>query len=183
VFLRELGRPELVNRTQLMLSHALVELDVDRAEALAERGLAFALAHEDLRSAYSGHHLLGDCAMIRGDCELAQQRFRESLRVVWELGDRFHACDELDGLAVALAACGDARRGLRLAAAAAAHFSSFIVERDKVAFWATLRERHLGRARTELGTEAEAVWEEGRRLSLERAIEEALAPVAPVVPR
>jgi predicted ATPase/DNA-binding SARP family transcriptional activator len=175
MFLRELGRPELVNRTQLMLSHALVELDVDRAEALAQEGLAFALAHEDLRSAYSGHHLLGDCAMVRGDCELAQQRFRESLRVVWELGDRFHACDELDGLAVALAACGDARRGLRLAAAAAAHFSSFIVERDKVAFWATLRERHLGRARRELGAEAEAVWEDGQKLSLEWAVEEALA--------
>jgi predicted ATPase/DNA-binding SARP family transcriptional activator len=170
-----LGRSELVNRTQLMLSHALVELDVDRAEALAQEGLAFALAHEDLRSAYSGHHLLGDCAMVRGDCELAQERFRESLRVVWELGDRFHACDELDGLAVALAACGDAKRGLRLAAAAAAHFSSFIVERDKVAFWASLRDRHLRRARSELGAEAEAVWEEGQRLSLERAVEEALA--------
>jgi predicted ATPase/DNA-binding SARP family transcriptional activator len=178
--LRELGRPELVNRTQLMLSHALVELDVDRAEALAQRGLAFALAHEDRRSAYSGYHLLGDCAMIRGDCELAQQRFRESLRVVWELGDRFHACDELDGLAVALAACGDARRGLRLAAAAAAHFSSFIVEKDKVVFWAKLRERHLGRARSELGAQAGAVWEEGQRLTLDRAVEEALAPVAPV---
>jgi hypothetical protein len=178
--LRKLGRPELVNRTQLMLSHALVELDVDRAEALAQRGLRLALAHDDLRSAYAGHHLLGDCALVRGECELAQQRFRESLRIVWELGDRFHACDELDGLAVALAACGDARRGLRLAAAAAAHFSSFIVERDKVAFWAELRKRHLGRARSELGKGAEAVWEEGERLSFEQAIEEALAPLASV---
>ena len=161
-----------------MLSHALVELDVERAEELADRGLAFALARGDLRSAYSGHHLLGDCAMVRGDCERAQERFRESLRVAWELGDRFHACDELDGLAVALAACGDARRGLRLAAAAEAHFSSFIVERDKVAFWATLRERNLGRARSELGGEADAVWEEGRRLSLDRAVQEALTPAA-----
>jgi hypothetical protein len=48
-----------------------------------------------------------------------------------------------------------------------------------VAFWAELRERHLGRARSELGVQAEAVWEEGLRLGLERAIEEALAPAGP----
>jgi hypothetical protein len=179
--LRQLGRPELANRAQLRLGHALVaQLDVERAEALAEEGLAIALAHDDRRSTYVAYHVLGDCALTRGDCELACARYLDSLRAVWELGDRFYACYELDHLAVAVAACGDARRGLRLAAAAAVHADAFRTHVDKVAFWADLRERHLGRAKNALGAEAELAWEEGQRLSLEGAIEEALAPAAPV---
>jgi predicted ATPase/DNA-binding SARP family transcriptional activator len=179
--LHELGRPELANRAQLMLAHALVaQLDVERAEPLAEQGLSIALAGDDPRSAYVGYHVLGDCALVRGDCKRARERYLDSLRSVWDFGDRFYACYELDHLAVAEAACGDARRGLRLAAAAAAHLDVFRTEVDNVTFWAELRERHLGRARSELGAEAGAVWEEGRGLSLERAVEEALAPVASV---
>jgi predicted ATPase/DNA-binding SARP family transcriptional activator len=176
------GQPKLAVRAQLVLAHALVaQGDVERAEALAEEGLAFALATGDPRSAYRAHHVLGDCAMVRRDCELAQRRFLDSLRLAWDRGDRFHACDELDGFAVALAACGDPRRGLRLAAAALAHLDVFRIEPDKVAFWTELRDGHLTLARSELGQEAEAVWEEGRALTLERAIEEALA--LPVVSR
>jgi tetratricopeptide (TPR) repeat protein len=179
--LRELERPKHANRAQLMLAHALVaQLDVARAAPLAEQGLSIALAGDDPRSAYVAYHVLGDCALVRGDGARARERYLDSLRTVWDFGDRFYACYELDHLAVAEAACGDARRGLRLAAAAAAHLDVFRTEVDKVAFWAELRERHLGRARSELGTRAEAVWEEGRRLSLERAVEEALTPLAPV---
>jgi predicted ATPase/DNA-binding SARP family transcriptional activator len=179
-----LGRPELANRSRLRLGHALVaQLDVERAEALAGQGLAVALENGDRRSAYLAYHVLGDCALVRGDCERARDRYRDSLRAVWELGDRFFACFELDHLAVALAACGDLRRGLRLAAAALTHLEASRIESDKVAFWAELRDRHLGRARSELGAEADVAWDEGRAMSLERAIEEALAlPVASRAP-
>jgi predicted ATPase/DNA-binding SARP family transcriptional activator len=170
------GQARLAVRAQLVLAHALVaQHDVERAEALAEEGLAFALAGGDPRSAYRAHHVLGDCAMVRGDCELAQRRFRDSLRLAWDRGDRFHACDELDGLAVALAACGDARSGLRLAAAARTQIDTFRIQPDKVAFWEELRDRHLARARSDLGSEADVAWQEGRAMSLEKAVEEALA--------
>ena len=179
--LHELGRPELANRAQLMLAHALVaQHDVERAEALADEGLSIALAGDDPRSAYVAHHVLGDCALVRRDAKRAREHYLDSLRTVWEFGDRFYACYELDHLAAAEAACGDAQRALRLAAAAAAHLDVFRAEVDNVTFWTELRERHLGRARSELGMRAEAVWEEGRSLSLERAVEEALTSVAPL---
>jgi predicted ATPase len=179
---RTFGESKLAVRAQLVLAHALVaQRDVEQAEALAEECLAFALAASDSRSVYRAHHVLGDCAMARGDCELAQRRFLDSLRLAWDRGDRFHACDELDGLAVALAACGEARRGLRLAAAARTQIDTFRIQPDRVAFWGELRDRHLARAKSELGSGADLVWDEGREMSFERAIEEALE--SPVVSR
>jgi tetratricopeptide (TPR) repeat protein len=175
--LRRLAQPELADRAQLILAHALVaQGDVQRAEALAQEGLANALARDDHRSMYIAQHVLGDCALVGGDGELARDRYVQSLGFIWELGDRLYTCYELDHFAVALAACGDARRGLRLAAAATAQLDALRTELDKVTFWRHLRDRHLNRARTRLGADAETVWEEGRRLSLERAVEEALAP-------
>jgi hypothetical protein len=38
-----------------------------------------------------------------------------------------------------------------------------------------MRDRHLGKARDELGTAGDLAWEEGRRLDLDRALGEAFA--------
>lgn len=57
---------------------------------------------------------------IGGDCERARDLYGQSLGFIWELGDRLYTCYELDHFAIAVAARGDARRALRLAAAATA---------------------------------------------------------------
>jgi hypothetical protein len=45
-----------------------------------------------------------------------------------------------------------------------------------VPFWDALLERYLGAARRQLGPNADAVWEEGRRMSFDDAVELALEP-------
>ena len=146
-----------------------------RAEAMSRDLLE--MAGGDPRSVHYGFHFLADCALIRGDTDEAEARYRESLRAALPLGDVIETSFEVEGVAMAAAGNGDPERALHLAGAVEALRESLGVS-ISIAFWDGFRERYLGPARDQLGTEADAVWAEGRALAFDDAVELALAPSA-----
>jgi hypothetical protein len=99
----------------------------------------------------------------------AETRYRESLRAAIPLGDVVETSFEVEGVAMAAGGKGDAKRAALLAAAVEAlHESLGIVV--EIAFWNELLEEHIGSARERLGTEEDAVWDEGRKLAFDDAV-------------
>jgi predicted ATPase/class 3 adenylate cyclase len=146
--------------------------DVDRAEPLSLELLELSRGR-DLRSEHFAHHYLADCALIRGDCALAAERYRESLRAALPLGDVVETSFEVQGVGMALAGQGDRARGIRLAAAGTAVLAELGVQ-ISIAFWDALLERYIGSARAELGADGDAAWEDGLQLPFDDAVALAL---------
>ena len=169
-----LGRPELACRGRLMVALvAVAEGDADSAEPLARDALADAIERVDLRREMEARHVLGDCALIRGDCEEAERRYAATIRSARRCGDLAQAAVDLEGVAMAAAGRGDTERAVWLAGAASAAFDRFAADMDAVEFWASFRNLFLDPAKAALGPRARAVWEEGRRLPLETALDAA----------
>ena len=173
---QSIGDPLLVNRARIGLLQVLVGIgEIDLVEPMAREALALAERNADVRSAHLAHHFLADCSLIRGDYVSALPRYRRSLALAVELGDRAEIAPEIQGAAMVLANCGQAALALRLASAAKAEFDAMAIDFSGIIFWNALLERHLGQARSELGDEAaNAAWEEGRRTAFESAITLAL---------
>jgi predicted ATPase/class 3 adenylate cyclase len=146
--------------------------DVDRAEPLSLELLELSRGR-DLRAEHFAHHYLADCALIRGDCALAEERYRESLRAALALGDVVETSFEVQGVGMALAGQGDRARGIRLAAAGTAVLAELGV-RISIAFWDALLVRYIGTAREELGADGDVAWEEGLQLPFDAAVALAL---------
>jgi predicted ATPase/class 3 adenylate cyclase len=146
--------------------------DVRRAAPMSKELLDLSRGR-DLRSEHFAYHFSADCALIEGDCEEAERRYRESLRAALPLGDVVETSFEVQGVAMAAACRGDSERGLILAAAAEALWESLGMNLS-VAFWDALLERHIGAARNRLGAKAEALWTQGRELSFDDAVALAL---------
>ena len=170
--------PQLVNRARLTLCQILVsEGALDEAEALSQEALVLAEQHDDKWAIHLAHHYLADCALIAEDYGLAGERYAHSLAAAVGLGDRVETAIEVQGVSMALSGRGQPERALRLAGAADATLSSLGVDLAAVVFWTALLEKNHGRARAELGAEAAvSAWDEGERLTLEAAVDEALAP-------
>ena len=170
---RDLGDPVGETRALVGIGQVLVALgETERAEALSRELLE--TSRGELRTEHFAYHFLADCALIRGDSEEAEERYRESLRAALPLGDVFETSFEVQGVAMSAAGNGDAERALRLAGAVGALWESLGTE-VHVAFWDALLERYLGLARAQLGADAERVWAEGRALEFEAAVELALS--------
>jgi predicted ATPase/class 3 adenylate cyclase len=172
---QELGDRAGETRALVGVCQLLVALDeVERAEALSrellERG------RDDVRTRHFAIHFLADCSLIRGDCAEAESRYRESLRAALELGDVFETSIEVQGIAMALAGQGDSTRALELAAAVEALWRSLGTDLH-VAFWDRLLDRHLGRARSALGAEADEARARGFALAFDDAVALALEAV------
>ena len=150
--------------------------EVERAEALSRELLE--MAGGDARAQHFAFHFLADCALIEGDCALAEERYRESLRAALPLGDVLETSFEVQGVAMAAAGGGDHTRGMRLAAAVEALWES-LGTTISVPFWNALLERYIGSARTALGADADIHWSEGRKLPFDDAIQLALDSVPP----
>ena len=148
--------------------------DTERAETLSHELLDVAAELDDARTEHFGYHFLADCALIRGDCEGAHTRYRESLRAAIPLGDLIETSFEVQGVAMALAGLGDSARAVRLAAAVEGLWESLGTS-ISVPFWDGLLEQYVGSARAALGPDAEAAWTEGRESSFDDAIALALA--------
>jgi predicted ATPase/class 3 adenylate cyclase len=171
---RESGDQAGGTRALVGVAQVLVAIgEVERAESLSRELLE--LARGEPRTEHFAFHFLADCALIRGDAEEAEERYRESLQAALPLGDVIETSFEVQGVAMAAAGVGDAGRALRLAGSVEAHFESLGTS-PSVPFWDALLERYLGAARRQLGPNADAVWEEGRRMSFDDAVELALAP-------
>ncbi len=171
-----IGDPLLVNRARIGLLQVLVGLgDIDTVEPMAREALALATRDADLRSAHLAVHFLADCSLIRGDHDQALPRYRRSLALAVELGDRAEIAPEIQGVAMVLANCGQGALALQLAGAASAAFEAMAIDLTGMTFWMVLLERHLGTARAALGGDAaDAAWQEGRRMPLTSAIALAL---------
>ena len=159
-------------RALVGVCQVLVALDeVERAEALAyellERG------QHDVRTRHFAVHFLADCSLIRGDCEQAEGRYRESLRAALDLGDVIETSVEVQGVAMAKAGRGDSARALELAASVEALWRSLGID-FHIAFWDRLLERYLGQARAVLGTDADAARTRGLELAFDDAVALAL---------
>ena len=146
--------------------------DVARAAPLSRELLELSRGR-DLRSEHFAYHFIADCALIRGEYEEAELRYRDSLRAALPLGDAIETSFEVQGVAMVAAGKGDWARCLRLAAAAEALWESLGVT-ISVPFWNALLERYIGTARDRLGAEADAIWAEGRELEFDAAVELAL---------
>jgi tetratricopeptide (TPR) repeat protein len=161
-------------RALVGVCQALVAVgDVERAESLSRDLLG--RAGGDPRTEHFGHTFLGDCALIRGDFDEAETRYREALRSALPLGDVLETSAAIQGVAMASAGNGDAHRAVRLAASVEALFESLGLW-TSTPFWDELLAKHIGAAREALGAGADAVWAEGRAMALDDAISVALAP-------
>jgi predicted ATPase/class 3 adenylate cyclase len=148
--------------------------NVERAEPLSQELLELSVSEGDVRSEHFGLHFLADCALMRREFETAETRYRASLRAARQLGDVVETSLEIQGVAMAAAGAGDLELATRLGGAVEALWESIGIVVD-VAFWSALLDRYLRTARAELGAEGDRIWAEGRRLTLERAVELALA--------
>jgi predicted ATPase/class 3 adenylate cyclase len=144
--------------------------EVDRAEPLSRDLLK--LAHGEPRSEHFAYHFLADCALIRGNAEEALRRYSDSLRAALPLGDPLETSFEVEGVAMSLAALGDPRRALQLAAAAEAVRDSLGLS-FHVRFWDALVERHIASARAQLA-DGDEMWAEGRATAFDDAVALAL---------
>jgi len=117
--------------------------------------------------------ILGTCALAEGDLAAAGASFRDALRYIREVNIQGATDELLERIAAVVARQGGWVRAARLAGAAAAL-------RDRVEARASpglseLRERYLGHLRSALGDDGlAAAIAEGRALSVDEAVEEAL---------
>jgi hypothetical protein len=116
--LSRLDNAKLANRARLGACQMPVMLgEIDTAEPVVQEALAVASEQQDVRHAL---HLLGDCALIRGDVGTSAQRYVESLRAAVAQGDTVNATFEMQGLAMSMAGRARPLKALRLDAAALA---------------------------------------------------------------
>jgi predicted ATPase/class 3 adenylate cyclase len=171
---RELGDRPGETRALVGVCQVLVASgEVERAESLSRDLLE--LAGSDPRTVHFAYHFLADCALIRGNTEEAEQRYRESLKAALPLGDVIETSFEVQGVAMAAAGNADPQRALLLAGSVEALWESLGIS-ISLLFWDKLVERYIGGARERLGAEADAVWSEGRAMAFDDAVDLALAP-------
>jgi hypothetical protein len=151
----------------------VAESEVDRGGPLSRQLLELGRERGDLRAEHFGHHFLGDCALIRGDCDEAEDLYKASLRAALPLGDLLETSFEVQGVGMSAVGKGDWERGLRLAAAGSAVWES-IGATLSVPFWNALLDRYITAARQRFGSEAEVIWAEGHAMPFEDAVTLAL---------
>ena len=166
-----------------LISMALANLGVvarlqghyDRAAALHTESLALGREVGDNWRCASSLASLGIVALRRGDHERAAALYEESLTLCKQIRDRWIVYDCLDGLAVVNCARGRYHQAARLLGAAdtlreTLGFSPLVV--DQVA-----RDERVASTRAGLGDAAfVTAWTDGRAMTLEQAIEQALGP-------
>jgi non-specific serine/threonine protein kinase len=148
--------------------------DYARALALIEESLAILRTLGPKRWIAFALRATGHAVRLKGDLERAAELYRESLALFGETGDKYVATECIEGLALIASAQGRFERAARLFAADEAARETFGITMRRVEpgdherLWATTREG--------LGDVASmAAWAEGRAMTLEQAIEYALA--------
>jgi hypothetical protein len=119
-------------------------------------------------------HYYADCALERYESEEAERRYSEALRAALDYGDMWEAAAEMQGMAMGIAGQGRYKKALRLNGAALREWEEIGATIPHIAFWDTLMERNIGRAKKKLGEKAAALENEGQKMGFERAVEYAL---------
>jgi tetratricopeptide (TPR) repeat protein len=165
-----------------ILSHlAAVPLrqgDYPRAISYAEEALALARQTGDRLARYVAYLILGQAARRTGDPDRAGRYFRDALRLAAEVADRTNCAYSIAELAGLAAEQGRAERAARLFGAADALLEAAGAPVYVYAPDAAIQKRAAMAARPQLGEADWAVtWEQGRSLTFEQAVAEALAEV------
>lgn len=172
------GVPGLIRRANAGLCQVIVVSgDVERGRDLAQQLLR--IAGGDLWTSHLAHHFLADCALLAGDPGAALPSYRRALELARQMGNAVETAVEIQGVAMAAAGSGAPELGIRLNAAAEAAYVAIGFDFD-VPWWSAILERYLGPAREALGGRTDAVDRDGRTLSLDDAVGEALEGSASV---
>ncbi|HEV2358361.1 MAG TPA: LuxR C-terminal-related transcriptional regulator, partial [bacterium] len=155
--------------------------DYTKAVSLCEESLATFRTQGGKRWIAYGLRATGHAVRLQDDLERATGLYRESLALSGEAGDKWIATECIEGLALIASAHGYAERASRLFGAAETARETFGITYprpeagDQERFWAAIRERPQG-------TAFAAAWAEGRAMTLEQAVEYALASVESAEP-
>jgi len=171
-----LADPKLICRSKESLCFGYVcQFRPDLAEPLAKQTMAEAMKLNLPREIMMTRHYYADCALERDEFEEAERRYSEALKAAMDYGDLWEAAAEMQGMAMGIAGQGRYSKALRLSEAADKKFEDLGASVEGVKFWRILVERHIGRAKKELGEIAAAeLEEEGRQMGFEKAVEYAL---------
>jgi predicted ATPase/class 3 adenylate cyclase len=146
------------------VSRALFEESLTISREVGDRqGIGFSLG------------TLGNVAAAQGDNASARAFFKQSLAIRLELGDRWGIAEVLEGLSYVALALAKPGRAIRIDGAAERlreEIGSPLPSNERPRY-----DRHVAAARAALGDDVAfgRVWQEGRALTLEQAIELALA--------
>lgn len=149
--------------------------DFDAAAAAFEKALALESKDKDnLQSRNTTLNSIAHVSLVRGALGRAQETLAEALRVSRELGARYRAVQTLDVASCLAAARGDWQRAARLQCPAKE------TQGNMSGFWNPMDDEVLAELRAmprvKLGAEAyAAAYEGGRGLTLDAALDEALA--------
>ena len=153
---------------------ALVQGDADRAASLSVQGEALSRQVGDTWGVALALAGRGGVAASRGERRLAMALLKESLILFRDVGSRDRMTECLQDLASLACMGGHAEQAARLSGAAESTQQS-----SGLALWPAVRERRdrdLAAARTTLGAARfERAWSEGQAMTLERAVDAALA--------
>jgi tetratricopeptide (TPR) repeat protein len=150
--------------------------EVERAEGYFERGLRLARRSGNPLSLYVALYHMALAAQGKGEYDRAGRYYSEALMVGKFTKDRPHVALAIVGLAECVVTQGSPDRAARLFGAAEAVFSSVGMSFRPLHASAPFHDRYLDLARKALGPEAfEAARAEGRTMTLEEAVAEALA--------
>jgi len=173
---RELGNPHSIALSLSNVGHvALDQGDYPAARALLEESLAIRRELGDRHGIATSLSNLGYAALDQGDYPAARALLEGSLAIRRELGDQFGIPASLEGLAAVVASLRESLRAARIWGA---------VERSRAETGAPLApnersryDRHVAAARIASGDDAafDSAWQEGRCLTLDQAIDLALA--------
>ena len=169
---RELGDAAGETRALVGIAQVLVAMgETERAEAISLDLLDRAVG--DVRTEHFAYHYLADCALIRGDTEEAETRYRQSLRAALPLGDIVETSFEVQGVAMSQAGGGNSRRAVILASSVEALWESLGMSVPLRSGTRCLSATSAP-ARASLGEELDAVHGRGPPLAFDDAVELAL---------
>ncbi len=176
---RELGEKSLL--AQLLMfkgERARPEGDYATAQAALEECLTISRALGDKVWTAAALAALGRVARDRGDCRTAHNLFSEAIRIQQETEEKVWVAPYLDDIASLAVAHGQIRQAVRLLGAGTALREALGTQRKP--FERDGYERSVAAARAQLrDAEFEAAWAEGRRMSVEQAIDDALSVPVP----
>jgi non-specific serine/threonine protein kinase len=167
---RRQDRPRRISyATQMLADIAATKGDLRAARALVDESEALARSKDDPRSLMLATYTSGRVSLLEGNIAEAARRVAESLRLAREHGDQAFMTVGLEGGMITAAAAGDLVRAARLEGASDFH-------RQAIGF--ELRPPSSARARDEWSgvitrslDGADAHREEGRRLTLDQAVD------------
>jgi predicted ATPase len=148
--------------------------ELSTARRLAEEGLAWARRIGNTWFLQYSLEVLGQVAMAEGNYADARRALRESLVVRQRTGNRFRIVNSLEGIAALAAAETEVQSAIQLAGASASRREAIgerpsPLEQSMVDKWLVPMQQALGQ------DAIQSAWEAGRAMSLEQALELALA--------